>query len=480
MLRPSGSSFKTSSINLTIISGLFLFLKLHHQINRAGPLYISISILQYIRETAIMTISAKVYEKNGSYLATIRRSIAKRMNLKEGTGLLLKTTDGRIFPTVVRRHTSGHGGFMLSFTIPKEIATNLPIAKNRLVNLCLISRSREPFAQKKGEIKRPFIDLFRFLPLNTQGGRPFYIFEINHANILVWVYTKKRANPFILPCQIPLEKEAFSLLEIAGAFFSEGLKARTTTAKHIERLEFSNADEEQIKWFLESMKKLFNIPLETWRTHILYGGKLDEEVISKLKSFWVKCGPNPKNITVYRNVSVSAKHGICCIYIEGIALAEAFFEIYNICRKLAFTSKKRAICFLRGVFRGDVGIRLHKNRLKAVNFSTDTRGNANFFHKLCSIIGLNASDPAHFRGLKGEYWYIEITGYESFKKIIQLDICAHAKRSHILRKSFLDHRTSRSLHRYLKAIDKGAKTTRAIANKLDRFHSKRASLCEKT
>jgi len=415
-----------------------------------------------------MSLSAKIYKKNGSYLATIKRSIVKRIDLKEGTGLLLKTMDGRIFPTVIRRHTSDHGKFMLSFTIPKEIAVNLPVTKGRTVNLHLVSRSREPPAQKKGEIKTPSIDLYRSLPLNTHGGRPFYIFEINHENILVWAYTKKRANPFILPRQIPLKKEAFSLLEVAGAFFSEGLKARTTTAKHIERLEFSNADEEQIKWFLESMKSLFNIPLETWRAHILYGEILDEETLSKLKKLWAKQGLNLKNIAVYRNVSVSAKQGICCMYIEGITLAEAFFEIYNICKKLASTSEERTIFFLRGVFRGDVGIHLHKNRLKSVNFSTDTRKNAKFFHDLCKIIGLNASDPAYFRGLKGEYWYVEITGYESFKKIIELDICAHAKRSYILKKSFLDHRTSRSLRGYLKAIEKGAKTTRAIADKLNR------------
>ncbi len=399
-------------------------------------------------------ISAKLYKINkGSknqpcYKAITKREVCERQNLDLGDGLLLEI-NGNIFPTVLTKVGNSKGSFSYAFTIPTDTGKKLPRKEITLKLLQICKPLEQKLRKEKSSIILP---IFR----KTSLGSPTYAFDLNKKEILLWTYSRG-CKPFKLPKCIPLEKDKFDLLEIAGAFFCEGLRAKKK-GHNLDRLSFSNAEPEQIAWFIRAMQSLFKIKFETWQCQILFPD-ISINSIDKLKSFWQKIGLDKNKIKVYKNETVKAEHGVCIISISNSTLAEMFYQIFEFCKTLALQNKKYALSFFRGVSRGDIGI---SEKSKSIFFSTQERDDVEFFQKICNLLNLSVSEPYY----SSHCWNLAIYRYESFKYLLLNNAIAHTKRRKALCQRLIKSKKS-LLFKYLRAIFEGENTSFLLSKKLN-------------
>lgn len=408
--------------------------------------------IQQSKNLIKISFAAKVYKINKgkntqcSYFATIRKKEVTRLNIKEKEPYIINIKD-QVFTTLIKKLNSKRKNSILGFTIPFPIGKNLPLKeeisfelfKKRIIN------KKEDFVGH--------INLQKIIPQKTIRNHPIYLFDIMDR-LVVWIYSKGN-KPYILPKHIPINKRGYNLFEFAGAFFCEGFKARQKN-KHRDRFSFSNADPEQVEWFLNATEMLFDIPKEQWTVHVLFPSLKGSK---RLIDFWSKIGLFKNKITVYRNKRVSAQYGVCIINIFGSSLAETIYHLMNYLKKEALKSKENALNFFRGLSRGDIGV-----SKKIVSLSTENEENALFFRRICNILDISTSDP-YFSKEKG-FWGVRITGYDNFKKILELNVIAHTKRKNKLISMIKNARGTKPF-KYLNAVLVGYNTTRKSADFLD-------------
>lgn len=399
-------------------------------------------------------VPAKLYSINKGiknqpcYKATTKREVCENQNLNLGDGLLLEV-NGNIFPTVLTKIDNSNGSFSYAFTIPTEIG-KLLFEKEVVFKLLQVC---EPLEQKLKKGKDNII-----LPKfgKTSLGSPTYSFELNKNEILVWIYSRG-CKAFKLPKYISLGREEFDLLEVCGAFFCEGLRAKKK-GHNLDRLSFSNAEPEQIVWFIRAMQSLFKIEFRNWRCQILFPNTSASST-NNLKSFWHKLGLNKDNIRVYQNKTVKAEHGVCIISINNSTLAEIFYQIFEFCKTLALQNNNYALSFFRGVSRGDIGI---SEKSRSIFFSTQEKSDVDFFEKICNLLNLSVSKPYY----GSHCWNLTINGYESFKYLMLNDAIMHKRRKEVLRQNIMKSKKS-LLFKYLRAISGGGNTSFLLSRKLN-------------
>lgn len=399
-------------------------------------------------------ILAKLYKINkGSknrpcYKATTRRKICEKQNLNLGDGLLLEINKN-IFPTVLTKINNSEGSFSYAFTIPREIGKNL-FEKDLALKLLQICKPLEQKLRRKGNN----ITLPNFG--KTSLGSPTYSFKLNKTKILFWTYSRG-CKPFKLPKHITLKENEFDLLEIMGAFFCEGLRAKKK-GHNLDRLSFSNAEPEQIDWFIRAMQALFKIKLKKWRCQILFPD-VSAKSINRLISFWQKIGLSKDKIKVYKNETVKAENGVCIISISNSTLAEIFYQIFEFCKTLALQNKNYALSFFRGVSRGDIGV---SEKGRHISFSTQEKEDVEFFRKICNLLNLSVSDPYY----SSYCWNLAIYSYESFKYLLLNEAIAHTKRKEALCQRLIKSKKS-LFFKYLQAISEGKNTSLLLSKKLN-------------
>ncbi len=401
---------------------------------------------------------AKVYRINkgaysqNSYFATIKKEEVEILNIAEKDAILAGIQE-KIFPAVVRKLNTSKNRFMLGFTIPNKIANGLPLKTNINLKFIMKAAKNKDLAQAFGKI-----NLLRVIPQETIRALPVYIFDIGD-NIIVWICSKGN-KLFFLPKNIPINNGKYSLFEFGGAFFCEGFKARKIN-RHIDRLSFSNADREQIEWFLNAAKELLNIQKSEWKAQILFPN-LEEN--KNLIKFWSKLGLHESHIEIYRNKSVKSLHGVCILNIYNSTLAEVVYHLMQHLIKKSLQSKENALNFFRGLSRGDLGVSPKGN---SIEFSTENKENVLFFRELCKILEIPIQGIYNDkRGVKG-YWKANMAvSHETFVKLIKLDAIHHSQRKYSLYNITMNHKKL-VLYLYLKAISCGSNTSKSSARILN-------------
>ena len=227
-------------------------------------------------------------KSQSSYFSTVRNNVMKKLNLFPQEGLLIKTGN-YVFPTVLRKH--GNNRISYGFTVPHRIAIKL----RRNPEFVLLSKNIRKIndAERKGHL-----NLLKIVPSKTI--RKFNIYKFNYENkILFWIFSTG-SKPYVLPKFVSLRKGKFSLLEVFGAFNCEGAKYRKKN-RHMDRLSFSNAEIEQVKWFMDALKELLSINENEWKLQILYP-KIDEKSKARLLACWRKLNILEKNIFFTENI----------------------------------------------------------------------------------------------------------------------------------------------------------------------------------
>jgi len=192
---------------------------------------------------------------------------------------------------------------MLGFTIPRQIGKDF-ISKKEYEFIFITK------AGVRNKTKKPnTISLSRLIPDQTIRKYSFFKFDYEEK-LFAWIYS--RGTKFaILSQEIPLKRNGYDLLELAGSFFCEGFRARKKN-KHCDRLSFSNADPEQIKWFINAIEMILDIKKDEWNAQILLKDKSKSQ---KMKRFWSTQGINKNKITTVHNDSIRAEHGVCILNI---------------------------------------------------------------------------------------------------------------------------------------------------------------------
>ena len=381
-----------------------------------------------------------------SYFATIRKEELERLKLNEREGCLLKF-ENELFPCLIRKLKSSPKQFMMGFTLPRKLKPKLKQNRGTNHSFNLVKKSINN--QTKEEIPNK-LNLTSILPDKTVRNYPLHLFDMD-KNLLIWIYSKGNKLA-ILPKQIPFSKSNYDLLEFAGAFFCEGFKSRKQN-KHRDRFSFSNADIEQIKWFIRAVENIFKITKDEWNIQILFPEN-DEESIQKLKEKWSSIGLAKDKIKIIKNQTVKAEFGVCILNIFNSTLAETIHYIFEQCKKEALKNKRNAIKFFRGLSRGDIGV--GKNQ-RMISFSTESKENAIFFKLLCNVINIKTSNIRPDNRGKEGYWHVCICHYDNLTKLIQFDCITHDKRKHRLYSYFINAKKSRPFM-YLKAISLGYNT----------------------
>jgi len=396
-------------------------------------------------------------ENSYSCIAIIKRDTTAKLGVQEGDGILLRS--GRnVFPTVITKRKNSKGSFSYSFSIPLEVAKSIKHEKHHCFSLLSKGLPRE--CGEKQNIK--IICILEFLPQVSIRGAPFHVFDL-WDKFLVWI--SERANKYaILPKRIKLRDGPHDLLELFGAFFCEGRRARRSNRHHLDVLSFSNTDGQQISWFADGVEKFFGIPKDSLGLQVLCKRKS-----SKLITYWSRLGFNRKKIRLCENTTVSAPYGVGILFLYGTTFAEVFYELMTYCKKLALMEEQNSLSFFRGISRGDIGV-LHRKEngfLSAVNYSTGDRADADFFCKLCKRLDITHSRPLFCRGKKYKkgYWSVFITSYENFRRLIELGAITHTKRKRELIEGFLRSKKSTTF-KYLDAVSSGANTASKAADSL--------------
>ena len=229
------------------------------------------------------------------------------------------------------------------------------------------------------------------------------------------------------------------------------------------RVDFSNVDLKQIKWFVGATEKLLGIQKSEWFVQVLYP-KDDLKSLKNVKSYWSSFGLSKEKIKIVKNIKTNEKCGVCILNIYNSSLAESFYYIAEECQELALQSKNNAIRFFRGLSRGDLGI--GKTSHQTISFSTESEENAFFFKELCYKIDISTSQPLYDeRGKKG-YWNVYISHYDNFKRLIKFGCVTHYSRKKNLYNKFLNAKKNHHFN-YLCAINSGHNTYRKLI-----FHMK--------
>ena len=401
-----------------------------------------------------MRFQAKVYRINKgksshhAYLAIIRRSFVNKLKLKERDGILVGLNEDK-FPSVIRKH--GSQRFMYSFTVPRKIGEELELKTD--ITFHLISKN---IRIRDGQ-RNKHINLLSVVPEKTVNGNNIYVFKWKGDRLLFWIYSRGN-KPFILPKFIPLEKNNYSLMELFGFFLCEGFKARKG-GEHLDRLSFSNTEIEQIKWFVNAVNSLMKIKTNEWKIQILYP-KNDDNTKITLKNSWSKVGFLSEKISVVKNKTISAKYGVCIVNITNSTLAEVFYHLMEYCKSIVLNSEENCIKALRGFSRGDVGITTN-----AIGFDSGDKKDVLLFKNVCKKLDVRTSELTYFRSKRG-WWNVTISGRDNFERILSIDGIKHGKRKKKLIKIFLNNKKD-ILHKYLKAVNNGFKTSKEVAKALN-------------
>jgi len=363
---------------------------------------------------------ARVYKINKgknsqhAYFATIRKEEIQRLSITEKDAVLLNILD-QMFPAVIRKLKTSGNRFMLGFTVPFIIGENLQLKTDLIFNLLKKNTIfKEPIKRKDK------LNLQEIISVKTIRNYPIYLFDFGE-NLMMWIYSKGN-KPYILPKHVPIENNHYNLFEFAGAFFCEGFKARKKN-KHRDRFSFSNADPEQVAFFLNASEKLLNIPKKEWKAQILHP---NFNQISNLTKLWSKLGVSKERIKIIENKTVLAKQGVCILYITNSTLAEIICILIKYLEKESLKSKENALNFFRGLSRGDLGVS-HKDR--SIKFSTESKKNAIFFRKLCNVLEIPTNKIYHNKkGING-YWGSNVSiSYTLLTKLIEMNAITHSKR----------------------------------------------------
>ena len=404
-----------------------------------------------------MKFQVKVYKiskgnkSQASFLAIINKKIVDKLKLKINDGILISIKN-HTFPTVVKKH--GSKRFVHGFTIPFKIGRKLKTKSQIIVSL--ISKGLEnPKPQHFKSSDN--LNLTTIIPKNTMINRRVYAFELVEKKVLFWIYSKGN-RPFILPKSVELRKDNFSLFEVLGAFLCEGFKARKK-GKHRDRLSFSNAELEQIKWFTDALENLLGIKREEWSIQILYP-KISHKSTKILKKHWSKAGFLMNQISINKNKTVVSPYGICIQNIYNSTLAEIFSFLMEYCKKLVLKNNRNVIDTFRGFSRGDLGV-----TSDSITFDSENKSDVLLFKQVCTKLGITTGN-LNFRPYKHGWWYIRINGWDNFRKILELDGIKHTKRKEKLINIFL--KSKRNLrYKYLEAIKNKKNTSKKIANSLN-------------
>jgi len=400
-----------------------------------------------------------VKKRDNSYssIAIIKRDTTAKLEVQEGDGILLRS--GRnVFPTITAKRRNSKGSFSYSFSIPLEVAKSIKHGKYHCFSLLSKSLPRECAEERNVKTISPL----EFLPQVSIRGAPFHVFDLGDK-LLVWI--SERANKYaILPKRIGLRDGPHDLLELFGAFFCEGRRARRSNRHHLDVLSFSNTDGQQISWFVDGVEKFFGVSKDSWDLQVLCKRKS-----SKLIAYWSQLGFKSEKIRLYENTTVSAPHGVSILFLYGTTFAEVFYELMTCCKKLALREEQNSLSFFRGISRGDIGV-LHRKEngfLSAVNYSTGDRADADFFCELCKRLNLTHSRPLFCMGKKYKkgYWSVFITGHKNFRRLIELGAITHPKRKRELIEGFLRSKKSTTF-KYLDAVSNGANTASKAADSL--------------
>jgi predicted transcriptional regulator len=379
---------------------------------------------------------SKGRESSLCFKAILKRDAAASMALEAGDAVLL-SVDDNTFPTVITRQYNKSGHFSYAFTVPRSIGVKLSsAAKFELVCKPCLDHTAPKTGISTASVKK------------TSSGHTIFHFNTPEGT-LSWIYSRG-CKPVLLPRTVCFRKNGFSLFELAGAFFCEGLRARKEN-HNLDRLSFSNADKEQVAWFLEACEVLFGLPTSAWKCQVLH-----PEPNARLIDVWSDAGVNKENITLYRNQTVRTSSGVCIIYISNSTLAEVFYQIYERCLKLAPNDPRTALEFFRGVSRGDIGI-----SKRHITFSTELKEDVELVAKICRALEVTVSKPYFGSGC----WNVVITGYQSFKKLLELHAIAHSKRLRQLKERLTKSKKS-FVYEYLKSVSEGIVTSRALATSL--------------
>ncbi len=378
-----------------------------------------------------------------SYFAILEKS---NKDVTSSEAILVKYGK-EIFPTVIRNYGSSRN--LSGFTVPKRIGRGL---ENKEIKFNLFRKNASTI--KSG--KRGYINLGKILPDKTIRNFPLYKFDLNRSQLLFWIYARGN-KPIILPKYISPENIP-SLLEIFGAFVCEGLKARKKN-NHIDRLSFSNAEIEQIKWFIETIESVLKINKNEWKLQILFQGDFNK--FNVIKNYWSGIGVPKQNITIVKNSKISAKYGVCIANIYNSTLAEVFSSIMEYCNTISLNSQDYAIRVFRGFSRGDLGV-----SSRTVSFDSEKKEDVSLFKNICEKLDIETSS-LRFNPCKKGWWTCYITGRKNFEKILRFDGIKHYNRRKKLIKILLRNK-SFSSYKYLEAVANHANTTQKSSHLLKR------------
>ena len=399
----------------------------------------------------------KKRENSYSCVAIIKRDTVAKLEVQDGDGILLRYKEN-VFPTIITKRKNSKGSFSYSFSIPLEAAKSIKHRKHH--RFLLLSRSLPRKCKEKRNAKT--INPLKCLPRVSVRGAPIHIFDFEDK-FLVWI-SMRGNKPTVLPKRIKLRDGHHDLLELFGGFFCEGRRVRRSSRHHLDVLSFSNADGQQINWFVNGVEKFFEIPKDTWGLQVLCKKKS-----SKLITYWAGLGLDKEKIHLYKNRSISAPNGVGILFLSGTTFAEVFYELMMYCKKLSLEEEQNALSFFRGISRGDIGI-LHRREngfLSVVNYSTGNRADADFFCRLCESLSITHSQPFYCTGKKCKkgYWSIFITGHKNFRRLIELNAITHSERKRQLIEGFLRSKKS-TMFKYMNAVFNGADTASKAADSL--------------
>ncbi len=390
-----------------------------------------------------------------AYFSTIKKREIEKLDINADEAFLLEIKD-KMFPTKIRKLKTGQGRFMLGFTVPYEIGSLLSPKTDH--NFILLSKNTKK--EDNSIMRYNVIDLKQLLPTHTITDKPLFLFDYK-GFLFVWIYSK--GNKLIkVPKEISIIRNGFSIFEVVGAFFCEGLKARKL-GKHRDRFSFSNADKEQIEWFVSACEVLLGIKRSAWSVQILYP-KNDQKNVKKVKNYWLNVGFLPEKLEIYQNEKTNDFCGVCIINIYNSSLAETFYYLAKYCQERALESEVFAEDFFRGLSRGDLGV--SSSKTDVISFTTESLQNMKYFKSLCEVLGISINKYFHDNRGGGEgCWNVYITHRKNIRKIVELGLITHSKRKIRLYRNFLKARKSRYFE-YLYAVSNGDNTVKKAADEL--------------
>ena len=194
-----------------------------------------------------------------------------------------------MFPTLIRKLYTIKNRFMYGFSIPQNIGKNLATKSD--INFEFLSTN---LTSRVKINNKNTLSLTKILPKRTIRNKSLYIFDL-YDKLLVWIYSTGN-KPYVLPKFISLNKNNYDLLELFGGYFCEGFKARKMN-RHMDRLSYSSFERDQIDWFVNSMKNLFEIKKSEWNAQILSSNK-NSELNNTLKDYWSHIGLLKEKIDV--------------------------------------------------------------------------------------------------------------------------------------------------------------------------------------